>query len=153
EGRAADSPQRVVMDANLLVSPAAKILPAWIVTAKEGKEPQKAEWLKKNGSELLIVSTANGRLSLPETLELPAGQGVTRLVGEAGSAISGAFMAQGLVDRLYWFRAPALIGEKGMAALDGHDIMRFPERPDFALKATERFGEDVLEIYDSITNP
>ena len=56
-------------------------------------------------------------------------------------------MRGNFVDRLYWFRAPITVGEKGMPALTGHDILAVPML--LHLRGTERFGDDVLEIYES----
>jgi riboflavin biosynthesis pyrimidine reductase len=36
---------------------------------------------------------------------------------EAGQQLTSAFLQSGLVDRIYWFRAPQVIGEAGMDAL------------------------------------
>ena len=70
-----------------------------------------------------------------------ASEGVTRLLIEAGQQLSTAFLRSGLVDRIYWFRAPLVIGEKGLAA--------FSEAfSGWALVETNTLGQDHLEIYE-----
>ncbi|MDE3060099.1 MAG: bifunctional diaminohydroxyphosphoribosylaminopyrimidine deaminase/5-amino-6-(5-phosphoribosylamino)uracil reductase RibD [Pseudomonadota bacterium] len=65
-----------------------------------------------------------------------AAKGITRLLVEAGQKLSTAFLQSGLVDRVYWFRAPAVIGEEGLAAFsDGvparwKQIDQIPLLPD-----------------------
>ena len=44
-------------------------------------------------------------------------RGITRLLVEAGPTLSTAFLQSGLVDRMYWFRAPLIIGNAGLAAM------------------------------------
>lgn len=48
-----------------------------------------------------------------------AGKGITRLLVEAGQKINTSFLSSGMVDRIYWFKAPAIIGPKGLGAIDG----------------------------------
>ncbi len=53
---------------------------------------------------------------LPEALAALAQKGITRLLVEAGQKLSTAFLLNGLIDRIYWFRAPIEIGEGGLSA-------------------------------------
>jgi diaminohydroxyphosphoribosylaminopyrimidine deaminase/5-amino-6-(5-phosphoribosylamino)uracil reductase len=148
-GLEADSPQRVVMDGDLRIPLDAKILPAWIITSAQAmaKQQEKVNVLKDKGSLVFAVACASRKLSLTETLELLAREGVTRLMVEAGSALSGSFIDGNLVDRLYWFRAPITLGESAIPALKGQDILSLPSRPELHLRESQNFGEDVLEIY------
>lgn len=72
-------------------------------------------------------------------------KGITRVLVEAGQKINSAFMESGLVDRIYWFKAPQTIGEKGLNAFAG-PVFRLAdwEKPS----ETRRFGNDQLEIYE-----
>ena len=54
---------------------------------------------------------------LSEAMEDLANRGITRLLVEAGAKLSTAFLQSGLVDRIYWFRAPLMIGNDGLAAI------------------------------------
>jgi diaminohydroxyphosphoribosylaminopyrimidine deaminase/5-amino-6-(5-phosphoribosylamino)uracil reductase len=56
---------------------------------------------------------------LTHAATLLAQHGITRLLIEAGSTLSTAFLHSGLVDRIYWFRAPIVIGNEGLPALNG----------------------------------
>lgn len=143
-GREADSPQRVVLDGGLRTPCEAKLLPAWIFTNEKTLEGHlKVEALKAKGATPFGVPLSGAHLLLPAVLEKLAGLGVTRLMVEAGGTLAAEMMRQGLVDRLYWFRAPLVIGEGGLPAMPG-----IGSPPSFRLKETERFGDDVLEIYD-----
>lgn len=82
-------------------------------------------------------------LDIPAVLNWLAQQGITRLLVEGGQGISTSFLQSGMVDRLYWFRAPLVLGE---GALDAFAETPCLER--FTLAQTRRLGEDMLEIYD-----
>ncbi len=142
-GREADSPQRIVLDSTLRISDKAKVLPAWVFTAKGNNA-------KKNlpDTKIFQVSREGSCLSLANILETLAQEGVTRLLVEAGSKIAGAFIEQNLADRIYWFRAPLIIGEKGLDAVSG-DALPLSEIPRYLLAEMQKMQNDVLEIYDN----
>ena len=54
---------------------------------------------------------------IAEAMEDLAKRGITRVLVEAGAKLSTAFLQSGLVDRIYWFRAPLMIGNDGLAAI------------------------------------
>jgi len=54
--------------------------------------------------------------ALDKALVQLAEKGITRLLVEAGQGLSTAFLQSKMVDRIYWFRAPTVIGEQGMPA-------------------------------------
>ncbi len=150
-GREADSPQRIVLDSHLRISAQARILPAWIFTGSKtlADEKDKVFVLKKKGASLFAVSLDTvTHLSLTEILAKLAQEGITRLLVEAGGTLAGELVRQNLVDRLYWFRAPLVIGNKGMPALRSQDPLSLSALPRYSLQGMERFGSDVLEIYN-----
>lgn len=56
------------------------------------------------------------RPDIGEVLSYLTEKGITRVLVEAGQKVTSAFIEAGLVDRIYWFKAPVTIGEKGLAA-------------------------------------
>ena len=149
-GREQDSPQRIVLDSGLRMPLEAKILPAWIfasTAAAAGKDTK----LKEKDSKLFIVPSSQGKLDLSKILNVITKNGVTRLMVEAGGEVAAAFLMAGLVDRIYWYRAPSVIGEKGMPALHEQDLLSLSRSWRYKLAETLRPGNDTLEIYDSVT--
>jgi diaminohydroxyphosphoribosylaminopyrimidine deaminase/5-amino-6-(5-phosphoribosylamino)uracil reductase len=125
------------------------MLPAWIFTCEPELQNHAAhaEALRKNGSRVFNVPVKDGHLSLAAVLATLAEEGITRLLVEAGGTLATAFMRERFVDRLYWFRAPVVIGENGLSAVKGHDLP-LAQLPKAMLRDTQRLGDDVLEIYD-----
>jgi diaminohydroxyphosphoribosylaminopyrimidine deaminase/5-amino-6-(5-phosphoribosylamino)uracil reductase len=80
--------------------------------------------------------------SLPDAIHALTEKGITRLFIEGGQKLSAAFLQSGMVDRIYWFRAPMVIGDKGLSAIGLAEAI-----PRFAREATLKLGEDVLDIY------
>ncbi|MDX1975940.1 MAG: bifunctional diaminohydroxyphosphoribosylaminopyrimidine deaminase/5-amino-6-(5-phosphoribosylamino)uracil reductase RibD [Rickettsiales bacterium] len=107
------SPVRIVFDSNgrlpagsQLVQ-TAKQYPVWQLTH--------TSTTRLPITHLSCTTDAKQRIDLDKALELLAQQGITRLLVEAGAALSHSFLASGYVDRIYWFRAPIMIGEGGLA--------------------------------------
>jgi len=169
-GREADSPERIIIDSQLRTPADARILPAWIftsetalqtverrsvtaTTSEQGRaQParhQDAKRLSANinlNAKIFTAAYEGDYLSLPHILETLASEGITRLLVEAGSLMAGSFMRQNLVDRIYWFRSPAAIGENGLDALHKQEISA--RLAHYSLRETAVSGVDALEIYD-----
>jgi diaminohydroxyphosphoribosylaminopyrimidine deaminase / 5-amino-6-(5-phosphoribosylamino)uracil reductase len=54
----------------------------------------------------------------------------------------------GLVDRIAWFRAPALMGGDGVAVAVAFGVDTLDQAPRFKRRGIEPCGDDVLEIYE-----
>lgn len=86
--------------------------------------------------------------NLAELLRNMATEGINYLMVEAGAALSQSFLEQGLIDELYWYRAPKQFG-KGIAAFNHAEKSLNLER----FKMNElSLGDDRLTIY-RFTNP
>lgn len=151
------SPVRVLLDRRLRLPPESKLLnslgaaPLWIAAAPEALESEKADALRKSGVTLLSCTMSGQEFALPELLQLLAKRGITRLLAEAGPRLSGSFLEQRLVDRLYWFRAPVVIGggEKAAARgiMDKTTVANESQMPHFVRVEARPLGRDLLEIY------
>lgn len=153
EGREQDSPIRVVLDSQLRIPlnsslvRSARNTPVWVITCCDDTTKQQA--LAKAGITLGKVAAENNHVSLAAALEWLAEQGITRLLTEGGAALNGSLWHSGLVDNVYWFRAPIVLGSEGAPAIATavHDAPS--ALPRMAQLSTIPLGSDVLEIYSS----
>lgn len=142
---------RVALSSGLSVSAEARMLrtldvaPTWIFCRRDAVG---AEELQATGALVLPVPTAGGGLDLAAVLETLAGRGITRLMIEGGGQVAAGFLARGLVDRIMWFRAGRIIGGDGLPAIGQLGLDRLADCPDFARRAVEPVGDDVVEIYE-----
>lgn len=80
--------------------------------------------------------------SLSEVMRHLADEGVNYLMVEAGAELSLAFLEAGLVDELYWYRAPHKL-EQGIKAFRGAwEVIQTPE-----VTHEEKLGDDTLTVY------
>lgn len=70
---------------------------------------------------------------------------------EAGSAIAGAALAAGLVDRIEWFRAPIVLGGDGLAAIAALGLEQLDLAPTFKRVGLVERGRDLQESYERIS--
>ena len=85
--------------------------------------------------------------TLARSLGAPLHEGnITRLLVEAGNKLNSAFLRSGLVDRIYWFKAPMVIGDGGLSAFEGDTAEMLA---DWQKINMERLGNDTLEIFES----
>lgn len=97
--------------------------------------------------DVIETPSAGERIDFGAVMHILAERGITRVLVEAGAAVSASALAAGLVDTLYWFRAGRLIGGDGLPAAGplGHD--RLTDLPGFRLADSRPVGDDRLDIY------
>lgn len=114
--------------------------PLCFVIDRKGRMPKNSK-LAASGAKSLQEKT------LSETLAYLAGEGVNRLLVEAGPTLSSAFYAEGFVDEIYWFRAPIIMGQ-GRPALERFSSAASPsDLPRWSRREIITLGSDVVEIY------
>ncbi len=150
-GRGTD-PIRVVLDSQLRIPLSAKLLhldsraPTW-VACTEGAPRDKIQALKDLGAEVLALppEAESGRVSLPPLLEALGRQQVQSVLVEGGAQVLGAFFAQQLVDKFYFFYAPLFLGgQEAPGVLGGRGVAQLIDAPRAADLAIRRIGKDIL---------
>ncbi len=84
--------------------------------------------------------------TIEETLRVLAEKGVTRVLVEAGQTLNSAFINSGLVDRIYWFRAPSEIGAQGLSAFSDTGTFKLLEQ--WKKLGYSAFPPDTLDILE-----
>jgi diaminohydroxyphosphoribosylaminopyrimidine deaminase/5-amino-6-(5-phosphoribosylamino)uracil reductase len=142
------SPVRVIFDRRGRTPAHAKLLsdgrPAWILTSpgmikKRLQKPHEAIEIDENGGPEAWLRRA---------CEALAHLGLTRLLIEGGPTLATAFLAADLVDTIYWFRAPRVIGGDGLPGVRPMSVDRLGQALGFRMGDRRQFGNDVLELYE-----
>lgn len=95
--------------------------------------------LEKKGAQVLVVAKKQGRLALPPLLKQLAKTQIASVMVEGGAQVAKSFLENQLVDQLDWVLAPMLLGENGIPAVAGQDMVR----QKFTPVATEKLGSDI----------
>jgi len=145
------SPIRIVVDSTLRTPPSARVvagareIPTWIVTSVAAPvEAEKA--LTAHGVEVLRVeSDGNGRVSLPDALQLLGTRGLTRIFCEGGPGLADALAEADLVDELVLITGRSARGQGDVPALG----LALQDRMDFLdCRAEEQIGPDLFMFWE-----
>ena len=140
--------------------------PLRIIVDGRGRTPQSARIFHEAGKTILVLgrpARANEKEAFAqlgaEILELPSTQGIielkslfkvlgqrqiTSVLVEGGGILAGSLFNQGLVDRVFVFIAPIIIGGEGKTAVAGKGVNQLAEAYRLERVTTTRFGEDIL---------
>jgi len=146
-------PARLVLDADLSISPACRLLaePAdspVIVATPRPAPPAAADPLMKAGAEIMELPAAAGGIDLDALLAELGRRQWTRLLVEGGSGVLGSFLRAGLADELMVFVAPKLVGgPKSLGPVDWPDVASIEQALALPAPEVERIDGDVLLNY------
>jgi len=142
-------PLRVVVDSNLRLPATAKMLSCpgrTLLACLEGAPAERRARLTAAGAEVLpLPADSAGRVSLPALLDVLGRRGVVSLLIEGGSEMNAAMLAAGLVDKLFIFLAPRLIGGRAAPGLvGGPGVARVADGLSLRFERVRRVGPDLL---------
>ncbi len=147
---------RVVADARLRTPKASRLVqgaelaPVLIITAPGHSPAAQAPFIAAGADIVTVPAHAAGGLDLPSLLRALGRRGVTRVLAEGGAGLAAALLRQGLVDRLVWFHAPAVMGGDGHPALEGLRLAALSAMPRFRRTAQRALGDDMLSEFERI---
>ena len=150
-------PVRVVLDRRLRLPVDAALVrtagdtATWVFT--RGHRRRRIVDLEAAGVGVFPLAAAGPDDALREALALLAGQGITRVLVEGGTGLATALIRGGLVDRLYLFTAPLVIGGDGLPAVAGLGVQRVDTVPHWRLLEERRLGPDRLAVMEAADEP
>ncbi len=142
-------PLRIVLDPRLRTSPALNIYrkspqPTWIITgAKVPGARQKR--MEKAGHKILRESLKNRKSKVNKLLSLLAKNNISQLLIEGGGETSWPFLSSKLVDELYLFLAPKILGGRlAPTWVGGEGFARMGQALELKSMSVARLGSDLL---------
>ncbi len=105
-------PLRVLVDATLAVSPAARILQGEpILVAAARADAERIGALRDGGHDVVVLPDAGGKVDLPRLMSELGSRGLNEVHVEAGFKLNGSLLREGCVDELLLYLAPMLVGD------------------------------------------
>ena len=144
------NPLRVIVDSLAQTPLTAKVVcdgAALTVIAVTAAAPQeKVDALRKAGVEVLIIAAdESGRVRLRELLRVLGERQISSVLVEGGATINASFWADKLIDRLYCFVAPKIIGGKlAPGPIAGTGLEYVPDLAELEEFEAEKIGADIL---------
>jgi diaminohydroxyphosphoribosylaminopyrimidine deaminase/5-amino-6-(5-phosphoribosylamino)uracil reductase len=147
-GRSKSQPTRVVIDGKGRVPTTARIFsePGKTLVAVadtfENREKSKA---KREGTEYLILKSDDGLIDLADILKSLGQKQITTVMVEGGSKLLGNFFDHRLIDKVFAFIAPIIIGgEDADTAISGVGVAKVKDALQLKNIKLERFGNEFL---------
>lgn len=143
-------PLRVVVDSGLKISLGAKLLNdrtggEVIIAVARPKSLRKVEKLWKKDIKVLKVPGRDGRVDLRQLLQELAKREITGVLIEGGGEIIASALSERLVDRVYFFIAPKIVGGRNaLTPVEGTGIGKMGGAIQLADARLRRFGRDFL---------
>jgi diaminohydroxyphosphoribosylaminopyrimidine deaminase/5-amino-6-(5-phosphoribosylamino)uracil reductase len=139
EGVEARQPLRVVVDSQLRLRMSARVVgPNTLIATTRAGRMGAAEVVK-------FPATADGQVALQPLLDELGKRGILSLLVEGGSTVHAAFVSEGLVDKVYAYVAPRLIGgREAPSPLGGAGVEHLAEAVPLSELDATRLGADLL---------
>lgn len=139
-----DSSLKIDINANVVQDKSAKT----IVATTDKADKDKILKLQAQDVDVIVVDKdENDKVDIEKLLDILGQQNICSILVEGGATLSGSFVAKKLVDKVYFFIAPRIVGGKeAKTPVAGTGILNLQEA--LALKdiQIEKLEEDILII-------
>jgi diaminohydroxyphosphoribosylaminopyrimidine deaminase/5-amino-6-(5-phosphoribosylamino)uracil reductase len=140
-------PLRVLVDATLAVSPAARILQGEpILVATASTDPARTQALRECGHEVLVLPNAAGKVDLPRLMSELGTRGLNEVHVEAGFKLNGSLMREGCVDELLLYLAPMLAGDAAQGLFNLPELASLQDATRLDIRDLRTIGPDLRLI-------
>lgn len=136
-------PLKVVVDSALRTPPSARILAGGALVVGNVDVPERRLALEAAGAEVVLLSSANGRVGLAALLAELGRRGINEVHAEAGATLNGALLEAGLVDEWLAYYAPAVLGHAALGLFDVPPLVDMAQRRVFSLCDVRQIGVDL----------
>jgi len=157
--RGEKNPLRVILDTNLRTPLGSQVVrsvaeaPTLIATGPQPDRRQVAEF-QERGVEVLALPIEEGRVSPSGLLRELGSRQITSLLVEGGAEVHGSFFRAGLVDKVYFFYAPKIIGGRDAVPLvGGRGVAVVGESLALSRLRVRRFEGDIMVEAYVATSP
>lgn len=141
------NPVRIVLDSQARLPLASKLATdgaaRTIVAVSAKAHADRVEALKKVGLEILTAGT--DMVDAAELMNQLGAMGITSILVEGGGRVNFSLLEAGLVDRVYAFVAPKLIGgSKALTPVEGAGFNKLSQAVELVDIKTRLLGDDVM---------
>lgn len=139
-----DSSLKIDINANVVQDKSAKTI---IATTDKANKDKILKLQAQDVDVIVVDKDKNDKVDIEKLLDILGQQNICSILVEGGATLSGSFVAKKLVDKVYFFIAPKIVGGKeAKTPVAGTGILNLQEA--LALKdiQIEKLEEDVLII-------
>jgi diaminohydroxyphosphoribosylaminopyrimidine deaminase/5-amino-6-(5-phosphoribosylamino)uracil reductase len=148
--RGGRDPLRVILDGRLTISPTARVCiqsstaKTLVITAENSGADGKRAELEQRGVEVLCLPAERGRIRLAPLLQELGQRGIKSVMIEGGGQVAAAALQEGVVDKVFFFYGPKLLGGEGRPMIGPLGIDRVAAGLKLHTIELHRLEDDVL---------
>lgn len=146
------NPIRIVVDSSLKIDTNANVVQdksaKTIIATTDKADKDKILKLQAQDVDVIVVDKdKNDKVDIEKLLDILGQQNICSILVEGGATLSGSFVAKKLVDKVYFFIAPKIIGGKETKTpVAGTGILNLQEALTLKDIQIEKLEEDILII-------
>ncbi len=150
EGVETRDPARIILDTHLSIKENALVLTQesnakTIIVTHSKASTEKRAFLEKKGIQVVDVSLKNQRLDLNELMIKLGQMPILSVLIEGGSTLAGAALRAGIVNKMYLFMAPRVLGgSDGKPVFEGRGPKLIKDALELKKLSLARFENDIL---------
>lgn len=139
-----DSSLKIDINANVVQDKSAKTI---IATTDKANKDKILKLQAQDVDVIVVDKDKNDKVDIEKLLDILGQQNICSILVEGGATLSGSFVAKKLVDKVYFFIAPKIIGGKeAKTPVAGTGILNLQEALTLKDIQIEKLEEDVLII-------
>ena len=140
-------PLRIILDSTLKIPVNSKVLRDKNVIIATTEKANKSKKISLTGRGIEILNYDNQSNPIANLLEELRKRKIISLLVEGGGKILGSFADEKLIDKVYSFHSPLLIGgEKGISVLRGRGVKKIADAIRLKNNSFKKFDDDILTI-------
>ena len=143
-------PVRVIIDSQLEIPLSSNIARSanrqkTIVFCSRQADQEKLKLIQESGIEVVQVEGSKDKLLLQEVFKVLGDREIMSIMVEGGGEINGYLIEKHLIDKVYWFIAPKLVGgREAPTAVGGVGIEKLKDALPVKSLQISRFADDIL---------
>jgi len=144
-GKGLKNPVRIILDKDLKTDAISKVYNADGVKVFIFHCCDNKKQYPKNVELIKVDKTKENHLNLKSILKILFEKRICSVLIEAGGELNGAFLKENLVDKIYQFVAPKILGDTtGKSFVEGFDINDINECYQTKISSVKKFAPDIL---------
>lgn len=143
-------PVRIVVDSKASVAfdsqvvRTARVFPLLVAHTVQADEEQ-LEMIQEAGGGTLLCEEKDGRVDITDLLKKLGARGIDSVLLEGGGELNYTFVKAGVIDEVYAFIAPKIVGGKtAKTPVEGEGFKQMGEALELSPFAVEAIGRDIL---------
>jgi diaminohydroxyphosphoribosylaminopyrimidine deaminase/5-amino-6-(5-phosphoribosylamino)uracil reductase len=142
------NPIRIIVDTKCRIPIQAKVLSQegrTIIATTNDAPTDKIESLEKMGTTVLTIDKKDNRVDISKLITILGEMGIDSILLEGGSQLNYSCLEAGIIDEVYSFIAPKLIGgQQAITPIGGKGILQMKNAYTLEDMQLEKIGDDIL---------